>query len=187
MIDADQEAIVFMKVGRHAGETFEQILERKRREYERAGAIFWGYGGGTMHPITKVQPFVQSVIQRGKDIRLLMQSMDSRHPDTEVVATEFSRDGVIWEPVPAGIEVRGSRYALVLDEIESGELELDLDAYAVGIGPSAGKNAAGYIRGRVDKGLLERTAEAPARAEDSKIVKVNYAAKLKEPFAVLLR
>ena len=35
-------AFIFMKVGNHAGETFESILERKRREFDRAGKIFLG-------------------------------------------------------------------------------------------------------------------------------------------------
>ena len=65
-IQADRDTIVFMKVGRHAGETFEEILERKQREYERAGRIFWGYGGGTMHPTQKVQPSSACTSGRGR-------------------------------------------------------------------------------------------------------------------------
>lgn len=183
----DQDSIIFMKVGRHAGETFEEIVERKRREYERAGRIFWGYGGGTMHPITRVQPFVRMQVREGKNVSIVMQEMDSKHPDTEVFAKEFSRDGVTWEKVPDGIKVRGSRYALVLDELREGELmDLNLDDYAVGAGPSEGKVAAQYIRGRVDKGLLVRSAHESVVVEPA-IVKVRYAATLKEPFAVLLR
>lgn len=34
-------AFIFMQVGNHAGETFETIMERKRREFDRAGKIFW--------------------------------------------------------------------------------------------------------------------------------------------------
>ena len=183
---ADDEPFIFMKVGRHAGETLEQILERKQRELEAAGRIFWGYGGGTMHPITKVQPFVRSRIERGAEIRLLMQSIDSKHPDTEVFATEMSSDGVHYEPLPAGAQVRGSKYALVLGEIQSGDLEVDLSAYQVGEGPSAGRNAAEYIKGRVDKGLLDPSGER-SDPEQGVIQRIHFAAKLVEPYAVLLR
>lgn len=187
MIDANQQAIIFMKVGRHAGETFEEILERKRREYEEAGVIFWGYGGGTMHPINRVQPFVRTVVQQGGTVSLLMQTIDSRHPDTEVFATEFSRDGINWEPLPKGVRVRGSRFALVLDEIQSGDLDLNLDAYTVAAGPSRGRVASEYIKGRVDKGVLELSNTEVNQDSDSKIVKISFAARLREPYAVLLR
>jgi hypothetical protein len=180
------EPFVFMKVGRHAGEDLDEILERKQRELERAGVIFWGYGGGTMHPIQKVQPFVRSRIEHTGQIKLLMQTILSRHPDTAAVATEFSRDGVHWEPVPEGVEVRGSKYALVLGEIQSGDgMEVDFGAYQVGAGPSSGRAAGDYIKGRVDKGLLD-----PARGEaaaNAPLIPIHYAAQMAEPYAVLLR
>jgi hypothetical protein len=183
----DLDAIVFMKVGRHAGETFEDIIKRKRREYAAAGRIFWGYGGGTMHPVYKVQPFASMKIKEGKHITLVMQEIISNHPDTEVYATEFSRDGETWEPVPEGIKVRGSRYALVLDEIEDGDLNIDLADYRVGVGPSEGKVASEYVKGRVDKGCLDRTGPPNTNEVSSKIVQATYFAHLREPYAVLLR
>lgn len=200
-IEADRDTIVFMKVGRHAGETFDEILERKRREYERAGRIFWGYGGGTMHPTEKVQPFVRMHLRRGQSVRLVMQEIDSQHPNTEVYATHYSKDGVTWERMPKDVHVRGSRYALVLDQIEEGDLNLDLSEYQVGVGPSAGKPAADYIRGRVDKGCLERVGTGPGADSTSlagatpggvlytepKVVPVKYSAVLQEPYAVLLK
>jgi hypothetical protein len=189
---ADREHIVFMKVGRHAGETFEEILARKRREYDDAGAIFWGYGGGTMHPTQKVQPFVRMHIDQGAGVRLVMQEMNSQHPATDVYATHFSADGLSWERIPKGINVRGSRYALVLDQIEEGDLlDLNLNKYRVGAGPSAGKSAGDYIRGRVDKGCLERVGPSDPTAggisAEPKIVPVRFSAMLQAPYAVLLK
>ena len=183
----DLDAIVFMKVGRHAGETFEEIVERKRRERAAAGRIFWGYGGGTMHPTQKVQPFASMKIKEGKHITLVMQEIVSNHPDTEVYATEFSRDGETWEPVPEGIKVRGSRYALVLDEIEEGDLNIDLANYRVGVGPSEGKVASEYIKGRVDKGCLDLSGPPNTEGVSSKVIQATYFARLREPYAVLLR
>ena len=184
---ADDEPFVFMKVGRHAGEELDEILARKRLELERAGRIFWGYGGGTMHPIEKVQPFVRSRIEHGGTIKLLMQSILSKHPDTPVVATQFSRDGTTWEEIPEGVEVRGSKYALVIGEIQSGgELEVDFDAYQVGAGPSSGRVASNYIKGRVDKGLLDPRPVVPG-GPDATRVPIHFAAQLVEPYAVLLR
>jgi hypothetical protein len=183
-IDANLPSMIFMKVGLHAGEEFEQILERKRLEYKRAGKIFWGYGGGTMHPIQRVQPFARMKLEHGETIRLVMQEIVSRHPPTTVVAKEYSPDGVHWSPIPAGVEVKGSRYALILDEIQVGDLTVDLSQYRVGTGPSEGRNAVTYIKGRVDKGCLERgeSADVPQTP-----VAVHHTATLQAPFAVLLR
>ena len=50
--DADLDTIIFMKVGRHAGEDFEAIIERKRREYDAAGMIFGAMVGAPCTPFT---------------------------------------------------------------------------------------------------------------------------------------
>lgn len=185
-IDANLPAVVFMKVGQHAGEDFDRILERKREELRQAGRIFWGYGGGTMHPIQKVQPFARLAVEHGHKLVLVMQSIDSRHPDSNLIATEYSQDGLLWQPIPEGVIVKGSKYALVLDEITPGDLQFDLSRYRVGIGPAAGKVAASYVQGRVDKACLERTVEAASPVEPV-VVNVGHTAPMKEPYAVLLR
>jgi hypothetical protein len=185
-IVADLPAIVFMKVGTHAGESFEQIMERKNREFQDTGRIFWGYGGGTMHPIQRVQPFAQMKIEQGLGLTLVMQSIISRHPPTEAHAIEYSSDGIHWEPIPKGIRVQGSRYALVLDEIKPSDLSINLADYRVGIGPSAGKIASQYIQGRVDKGCLEHIQPGTSEVEP-KIITVGPFARLQPPYAVVLR
>jgi len=118
---------------------------------------------------------------------LLMQPINSNaHPDL-LPATEFSEDGVEWKPIPDGIEVTGSRYALVLDEIVPGSLDLRADDFVVGIGPSRGKRAADYLKGRIDKACL--TYVGPPAAPRTRAVQkaVEFRAKLLEPYAVMLR
>ena len=151
------EAFVFMRVGSHAGETFDQILERKQRELDAAGQIFWGYGGTTLHPIRQVQPFAKLWARDAGSIQILMQPITSRADPDVLPAKEFSVNGIEWEPLPSGIVVTGSRYAIVLDEIRPGQLDLDLRQFEVGIGPSRGRSAARYLKGRVDKGCLVAT------------------------------
>ena len=180
---------IFMKVGDHAAEPWEQILERKRREYDEAGMIFWGYGGNACHPINQVQPFAKLVIQEMEDVVLVMEYIDS-HADPDVVpATEYSKDGIVWEPIPKGIKVTGSRYALVLNEIQPGDLEVSLNRYEVAVGPSAGKPAESYLQGRTDKACFvksreERVVETPPERLTRK---VSFYARLKDPYAVVLR
>lgn len=42
--------VLYMKVGMHAGESLEDILERKQAEVDRVGFAMWGYGGPTCPP-----------------------------------------------------------------------------------------------------------------------------------------
>jgi hypothetical protein len=181
------EAFLYMKVGNHAGEGFEAILERKRKERERVGYSFWGYGGTSCHPLMQVQPFARLYVKTQRRFYLLMEPIDSRaDPDVDP-AEEFSGDGATWQPIPAGIEVTGSRYALVLGDIQPVDIEFALDRYNVGAGPSRGKCAVDYLQGRIDKGCLVRSPEPVSPTTPPVKKRLKYAAKLIEPYAVLLR
>src|SRR2546425_9460303 len=94
--------IVFMKIGVHAQEPIDTILERKRQELTKAGVSFWGYGGPTCHPFRMVQPFAREVASAGHDVYLVMQKMDSTHFAEPKAATEYSDDGMNWKDIPAG-------------------------------------------------------------------------------------
>ena len=178
--------LLFMKVGLHAGESLEEILERKKREFEAAGMVFWGYGGGTCHPSRCVQPFAKTQIGDGGDVYIAMERIDSHHPPSTIIATEFSEDGILWKPIPKGIVVRGSRYAVVLDEIQAGDLDIDLSDYKVAVGPSRGRVASKYIAGRVDKACLTKD-EAAHKGLEPQVKKIEFVAKLKAHFAVFTR
>ena len=182
------QAFIFMRVGSHAGESFETILERKQRELQDAGRIFWGYGGTTLHPIKHVQPFAKLWVQKEGQINILMEPIDSRADPDVLPANEFSIDGITWKPIPQGIVVTGSRYAIVLDEIKPGELNLNLGEFEVGIGPSRGRNAAGYVRGRVDKGcFVASLPEFELSGVQPQPITIGFQARLIDPYAVMLR
>ena len=182
------QAFIFMRVGNHAGESFEEILERKQRELNDAGMIFWGYGGNTLHPTKHVQPFVNLWLRAEGSIQILMQSIDSKADPDILPAREFSVDGTTWDPLPSGVVVTGSKYAIVLDEIKPGQLDLDLTRFEVGFGPSQGRNAAKYMRGRVDKGCLvsaQSTDVEPGIHRPP--ISIGFQAHLLKPYAVFLR
>lgn len=182
------DAFIFMKVGDHAGESFDDILKRKNEEFRNAGKVFWGYGGSACHPLNQVQPFARTHLRRQGSIYLVMEPIHSNADPDIIPAREFSADGVNWEPIPDGITVTGSRYALVLGEIEPGDLEIPLDDFIVGVGPSRGKAAHQYLRGRVDKACLEpRPEPASDRDEVVRMRQGKFVAQLQEPFAVILR
>ncbi len=183
--------LIFMKVGTHAREPLEQIIERKRRELNRAGKIFWGYGGTTCHPTRTVRPFAAAHAEVGRTVTLVMQKMTSRQFAEPDLAKEYSQDGVNWRPIPRGIEVRGSRYAMVLGSLEDENVLLDLDALRVWDGRCRGNLASQYLRGHVDKACLE-VLENPfltqdGRALDRRHVAIGLTALVVEPYAVFLR
>jgi len=180
------QGLLFMKVGVHAKESLEDIIQRKQREYDQTGMIFWGYGGNTCHPTKHVQPYAREVLSRGNDVILVMQRITSNHFAEPVRAQQYSDDGFTWQDVPEGINALGSRCALVLEQLELNEFDLDLEQLRVAVGPSRGANASQYLQGRVDKGCFtfDPTLIDPLRSTKRA---VSLYAKLKAPYAVHLR
>lgn len=182
------QGVIFMKVGLHAQETIEDIIARKQREYDQAGVIFWGYGGNTCHPRTMVQPFVRNQEENGNQVLLIMNKMDSKHEAAPEIAQEYSEDGVNWVHIPSGVEVRGSRYAMVLDKLEFEEFDVNIDDFEVGIGVSRGRRADGYMAGQVDKGCFIYTPPETHLTPAQHVVKpIGLVARVKAPYAVFLR
>lgn len=189
MDDAMRNAgLIYMKVGLHAQEPIEEIVARKQKEFESTGSIFWGYGGSTCHPLTMVQPFARESERSGKEVLIIMQKMDSKHAASPEVAKEYSDDGVNWQPIPKGIEVRGSRYALVLDELRVQEFDVDLGELQVGVGPSRGRPANAYLVGQADKGcFIYVPRPSPVPPEEQVLKHIGLVARVKAPYAVLVK
>ncbi len=174
------DRVLFMKVGIHAGESLEDILERKRREIDDVGFAMWGYGGSSCHP-ARVRDYVQ---RPGGPVNLVMQEITSNHNAAQVRAREYSVDGETWEEVPADINVLGSKYALFISSLDDVETVLDLSATRVGVGNQQGRVGKEYIRGHVDKACLD---VVDATTEDAAGIKISLAAPLISPYAAFLR
>lgn len=179
------DPFIFMKVGVHATEPLDVILKRKREEIAKAGVAFWGYGGGTCHPLTAVQPFVKEYVDNGLSVHLLMQEINSNHWAPPVRAEECSADGVNWVKIHPDVHVRGSRFALVVESLDEIEVPLTLDQSAVGVGRMKGTKGDSYIRGRVDKACLVYSPGEQKPAAQPIVLKL--AARLVAPYAVLLK
>ena len=179
--------LLFMKVGTHAQERLGDIIARKTREIEEAGFGMWGYGGNTCHPSSMVQPFADEFARRGEPIHLVMEEMDSKHFAEPLCAAEYSVNGRDWLEVPAEIQVRGSRFALMIKNLREARAELPLDQTKVAVGNSQGRLGSHYIAGRVDKACLE-VLDAPQQTNEHKKVRpINLVADLMAPYAVFLR
>ena len=181
-------SVLFMKIGIHAREQLDEIIQRKLKEIDEAGVSFWGYGGNTCHPTSMVQPFAKEQAQLNRPIHLVMQKMQSNHWAEPVPADEFSVNGRDWQPIPKGVEVRGSRYALVISDLQETDLQLPLARAQVALGPSEGRSANDYISGRVDKACLTLASNVDLPlAPDEPATPIGLVAKLEAPYAVFLR
>ncbi|WP_434031528.1 hypothetical protein [[Pseudomonas] boreopolis] len=181
-------SVIFMKIGVHAREPLEAIIERKLKEIEDEGMAFWGYGGNTCHPSSMVQPFAATQAQSGKPIFLVMEKMKSNHFAEPLRSEEYSTDGKVWKPVPSGIHVLGSRYALAIKNLQQVNLTLPLARSHVAQGPSQGRAGNAYISGHVDKAclVLDDDVNVPLRPEE-KVASIDLVAELCAPYAVFLR
>lgn len=185
-INSKGDAFVFMKVGTHAGEELDSIIKRKLKEIEKTGMSFWGYGGPTCHPIKQIQPFAKRIVEKKGNIYLCMETIQSNADPDIVPATEYSVDGISYEPIPDGITVTGSRYAIVLDEITPEVFDIPIEAYEVASGRSKGRAADSYIRGHVDKACIELVNERMSLVTD-KFRHISLVGKMKEPYAVFVK
>jgi hypothetical protein len=156
---------VVMKVGYHAAEDFSDIIDRKLQELRVNGRLFWGYGGSCCHPLRQVQPLAELASRDDEEVACIFTRTFSRPSVSAVSASRFSADGERWRPLPPGVDVRGSKFALVLTELVETQTGFDLSDYEVAVGPSAGRPAVAYMRGRIDKACLRRL---PARASQTR-------------------
>ena len=181
--------LLFMKVGTHANEELKYIIGRKQKEIEDEGFALWGYGGNTCHPTTMVQPFAEEHAENGDPIVLCLEPMVSNHFAEPIRADEYSVDGVTWQKIPNRIRAVGSRYALLIKDLQQSKFELPLSETEVAVGRSAGRLGSRYVRGRVDKACLN-VRTAPSLLNDpnqKKMIKIGLTAELVDPYAVFLR
>lgn len=179
------DGILFMKVGTHATESLDDIIERKQREIDEAGFALWGYGGSTCHPSTMVQPFARELESAGARLILAMKPMESKHFAEPVRASQYSENGRDWDDIPAAVNALGSRYALWITDLQPTSLELSLQQARVAVGPSTGRQGDAYVRGRVDKACLR--VDPTLLAGDGPRAQIGLTATVAAPYAVFLR
>jgi hypothetical protein len=113
--------------------------------------------------------------------------MESKHFADPIRADEYSIDGITWKQIPQAINVKGSRYALVIKNLHKEDFDLPLSTTRVALGTSMGTVGSKYISGRVDKACLEVTDNTAAKAEASEAVHIGLVAEVVDPYAVYVR
>jgi hypothetical protein len=116
-----------------------------------------------------------------------MEPIVSNHWSVSARADEYSINGITWEAVPEAINVIGSRYALVIKELQKADFDFRLDATKVALGNSMGRPGQKYIQGRVDKACLELIEAKTDETDGAATKHIGLVAKLASPFAVYVR
>lgn len=176
--------ILILKGGRHAGAEWEEVARTKLHNLRDVGVTYWGYRGNACHPRNQVQPFAQRA--PGPVEVVVIRTKGERPEDASTTrAEQWSADERDWRPLPRGIQVTGSKYALVLDELVACEEAIDLNHYVVGIGESTGTVASHYLSGQVSRGCFTWSDECAGVPADPREVVLR--GRLAEPYAVFLK
>jgi hypothetical protein len=173
---------VFMKVGSHGDESFDEILERKSREQSSAKFMLWGYSGMLLNPI-HLSRYLKTVWDDGYHPLLLMQETKSPFKNNPVRSTHFSINKIDWLPLPSNVWTCGCDKAIVCRNLSRVDFEINLADYRVAIGPSNGKSLSDYLRFRTDKACARHDAEQNGEATMAPIA---WVAEILPPFAIYL-
>jgi hypothetical protein len=108
-----------------------EVIGNRPRPLREFDQIFIKADDIVQQAIRSVRPSVSAHAEAGRTVNLVMQKMTSRQFAEPDLAEEYSEDGVNWRPVPRGVEVRGSRYAMVLGTLKDEDVFLNLNALQV--------------------------------------------------------
>lgn len=174
--------IIIMKCGTHASEKIEDIFKRKKEEEQKNGYIYWGYGGTLCHPLNQAQPFCNY----NEKVYLLLTPTNSELNNEPKKSKYFSINNKTWKNIDTNVNVYGSKYALVIKNLQKCDFEIDLSNYEIAIGNSKGKNLADYLNGRVDKACAIKRKYSNLSTELKKI-KIVMIAELINPYSVFVK
>jgi hypothetical protein len=184
--------ILLMKAGPYCGYPLDEIIRIKEREERMCGKFFWGYGGVFCRPhIVKV--FVSCAqAQKEKVSVLFSETPSSFRASQEGRFTDFSPDRVRWSPLNKKVLLVGNKrvphFAITARNLRKVRVELNLADYCPfappGLFPEKSKRLDEYFRYRVDKAC---GIYAPQHKARGRVIEINYAADLVDPFCVYIR
>lgn len=173
--------IVLMKYGAHAGESSDNIIERKQRELKETGQVFWGYGGTLCHPINQIHPFLNENRENNQKTYLVLvktkKEMENGNNKIQDRLNLYSENKVDWYPIPIGINVTGSKYAIICKSFDICSLDIDLSLYRIPFGSSQGCRLSNYLGWRKNR-ACGRYNEKDLDIAVSKIVNVSIIAEI---------
>jgi len=177
------ETLVFMKVGSHGDEKFQEIIRRKKREEHLSGFMLWGYAGNLLDAFD-LSLYLKTNWQRGKRIFIAMSETKSPFRNYPIRSKSFSIDKHIWYQLPKNVYTYGCDKAIICKGLEHVKIKIDLAAFSVSVGPSKGKNLSEYIKYRTDKACAEYCNYS--KNIKPSFIDINWIAEIVAPFAVYL-
>ena len=127
-----------------------------------------------------MQPFCKA----NNKVYLLLTPTHSELNSNPKRAESFSIDKYTWLNFNSKINVYGSKYALIIKNLQKCNFEIDLKDYEIAIGKSKGKNLSEYLRGRVDKACAIKNIKDK---NYSKKVKIIMIAELVSPYSIFVK
>lgn len=172
-----------MKAGPYCGFDLPQIISIKRNEQKNCDKFYWGYGGVFCHP-KRVLPFVDKALSEGKKVWLLFSITKSNFMSPIGRVEKFSLDKNNWENLPRDVLLVGNQYALVAQNLQEANWDLDLSNYDSMLGDQPGKALSEYIRYRIDKSCA---IYSPKASLNPKSVKIAYISELVPPYCIYVK
>ena len=124
------EYLVISVTGPYAGESEEDILERKRREIEACGFTFWHHQSNKAKP-DAVQTLGAKAKSKGEPLYFLLIESSSKRGGLDTKkspqAKEYAEENGHFTPIPQGIyvEIGKKPYALKLKSLTTGIGSID--------------------------------------------------------------
>ncbi len=185
-----EKYLIFSVVGFHAGESEEEIFNRKRKEIADVGESFWLINSFKARTEI-IQKFCRTALEDNKEIYCIFleasQRGSAKPTKFKSHASEFSSDKINWSKIPKKIKVTGrinkNTTALILKTLEFNKntnVKFDLWNYSDFLNDSAPIK---FTQGASTVCAVRNYK----RGMKSRFRRVVAFGKLKNPFAVWLR
>ena len=119
--------------GEHAKESFDQIIQRKKKDIENVGYTFWLENSYKTTP-DKVQAFYGIANKEGIELNCLLYMGNTQDTKHDTKAKEYSVNKRNWQKIDSKLSPITGRmsentHALVFNKLDSENIDLNLENY----------------------------------------------------------
>lgn len=187
-----QKYVVISIMGPHAGESEEEIFERKRREIEDTGKSFWLHKSYNAKPDVVQDISKEALKKSNTPLCIFIQASSKKGAQPTKQADrmrEFSVDKKNWKKIPSGILVTGSSknsFIMVFNKLDLIERKEFLNLWNYSLFGTPGK-AVKMALGASTVCSLKESSEDDQNKMKSNLRKVVAVGELTHPFAAWVR
>jgi len=119
--------------GEHAKESFDEIIQRKKKDIENIGYTFWLENSYKTYP-DKVQKFYGIANKERIELDCLLYMGNTQDTKHNTKAKEYSVDKRNWQKIDSKLspitgKMSENTHALVFDKLDSKTMDLNLENY----------------------------------------------------------